>query len=189
MQRPVSSSQLLPEHRHGPHPRFEVLHAESLVGRVGIFSGQAESQKQNRGLQDALEVADDPAKGRSRELALTPGDPNALAPDRDHRSIQEVSLMLGKDGLHQRDPLPDRDIGQPDHSGMSFARGENQLSEVLVHGDDDPPFRRGPGQEGPVSRIGASLLGFKDVMALLTQPFRQAPAGAAVNQEFHLAMT
>lgn len=132
---------------------------------------------------------DDPAKRRSRELALTPGDPNALASDRDHRSIQEVSLMLGEDGLHQRDPLPDRDIGQPDHSGMSFARGKDQLSEVLVHGDEDPPFRRGPGQEGPVSRIGASLLGFKDVMALLAQPFRQAPAGAAVNQEIHLAMT
>src|SRR5947207_1731114 len=68
-----TSLHLLPERSHRAHTLEIVLFAHPLIGRVGILAGEAKADEENRGAEDALEVADDgdrPALAGDHRLAV-----------------------------------------------------------------------------------------------------------------------
>lgn len=92
--------------------------------------------------------------------------------------------MEAKDLIHQTDALLDEHVRKPNQSRVSAALIEQKTPEVLVDGDQNAAIRHGSPEDLLVSGIGPPLAGFNGTMPLFPEPFREAPAGTAVDQEF-----
>jgi hypothetical protein len=62
---------------------------------------------------------------------------------------------------------------------------EQEVAEVLIKRDQNSPFSRRPLKHDSVTGIGSSLQRLRHLVALLTQPPRQSPAGAPIHKEPH----
>lgn len=87
--------------------------------------------------------------------------------------------------LHQPDTLLSRDIGKTDETGVTATLHEDELPEILIHGDEYSPFGVGPGQQHSIARIGATIPGLRDVVTLLTEPGRKPCTGTPINEKPH----
>jgi len=67
--------------------------------------------------------------------------------------------------------------------GLAFL--EDELTEVLVHCDEDTPFVRGPFENGFVARVLTPLRRLDDVVALVAKPLSKAVAGTSIHHELH----
>lgn len=65
----------------------------------------------------------------------------------------------------------------------------DQLAEVRVDRDRDAFLGLRQFEQSPVAGIRAERASFKHVVLVLTQPVRQASAGASVNEESHYSVT
>ena len=66
---------------------------------------------------------------------------------------------------------------------------ENKLTEIFVHRNEDSFFPCSPFKDCSVTRVGTSISGFDNIMALLTQPLGQSMTSAGVNKEPHFPAT
>lgn len=89
----------------------------------------------------------------------------------------------------QDDPLVDWQIGESDHARVRGSSDEQQLTEVVVERDQDSAFGCRSCQERRVAWIVFDFAGVEDIVPLVPQPFRQAAAGAAVDEELHRLST
>ena len=81
------------------------------------------------------------------------------------------------------------EIRQPHHACVRGSSDEQQLAEIIVERDQDSAFSCRLCQERRVAWIVFELSGVEDVVPLVPQPFRQAAAGAAVDQKLHRLST
>ncbi len=89
----------------------------------------------------------------------------------------------------QSDPLRHRNVRQPNRPRVWLVVEVDQLTEVGIHADQDPPRAARELEECPVSRIGSELPSLNNVVALPPKPVGEYPAGAAVNEEFQASAT
>ena len=87
------------------------------------------------------------------------------------------------------DSLGHPNIGQEYQSRMRNPAQINQLSEILVHGDENPALRSRSFQQSSVAWIRAQAVGFHNVVSVVAQPFRQPAPSASVGKESHLPPT
>ena len=115
--------------------------------------------------------------------------PDSPAADGYHGSLFErlfVTLYHRTNGF---DSLGYPNIGQEYQSRMRNPAQIDQLSEVLVHGDENPALRSRSFQQSPVAWIRAQGVGFHNVVSVVAQPLRQSAPGAAVGKESHCLAT
>lgn len=65
----------------------------------------------------------------------------------------------------------------------------HELSEVVVDGHQYPALGRGIFEQREITRVGAKLAGFDDVMPLAAEPFRQAASGTPIDEKPHDSAT
>lgn len=91
--------------------------------------------------------------------------------------------------FHQQDTGIRRHVRQPDDTGVLLSIAKDELAEVLVHCDQDAILGFGFLEKGAVTGIRSQVERLDDIMLILTQPVRETPAGASVNEEPHLPPT
>ena len=69
----------------------------------------------------------------------------------------------------QSDPLRHRNVRQPNRPRVWLVVEVDQLTEVGIHADQDPPRAARELEECPVSRIGSELPSLNNVVALLAE--------------------
>ena len=94
-------------------------------------------------------------------------------------------MVVVDDCFNQLDPLGHSNLRQEYQSGVGNSAKVDQLSEVFVHGDQNPVFCPRPFQQCPVAGVRAEGLCFNDIVSLGTQPLCQPPPGASVGKESH----
>ena len=97
--------------------------------------------------------------------------------------------MAIEDLAHQGDLLRTTDMRQPHDATMQLSQNEDEVPEVLVHGDQDSLLGDCPGEDRFVPGILTTSSGFFGVVALPTQPVAQATRGAAVEEKPHAPAT
>ena len=87
------------------------------------------------------------------------------------------------------DSLGHPNIGQEYQSRMRNPAQIDQLSEILVHGDENPALRSRSFQQSSVAWIRAQAVGFHNVVSVVAQPLRQPAPSASVGKESHCLAT
>lgn len=93
--------------------------------------------------------------------------------------------MRREDLVHQADAFCRRQVGQADQPGLLAALEEDEATEVLVEGDQNPFFRSGPGEERTIPWVRPELTRLEHIMSLLSEPVGHAATCAVIDQESH----
>lgn len=72
---------------------------------------------------------------------------------------------------------------------MRGALGEDQVAEILVHRDDDAAFVFCQSEESVVAGIATKFAAFLYIMTRGTQPIRDAPPSAAIDEKLQARLT
>jgi len=117
------------------------------------------------------------------------GNANPASAHRDDGVLLQVSCVAREQVGDQRNAPFGGHVRQTDQTTVGNIFSKNELTEIGVNGNQDTPLVGGELQQRTVSRIGAPLARFGDVMTLFPQPPRQPHPGATVDQELHSQLT
>ncbi len=82
---------------------------------------------------------------------------DSISADGHNGTLLESGRLFFEQPLHEIDTLLQSNIRQPQEARVGVAFLEDELTEVLVHCDEDAPFVRGPFENDFVSRVLAPL--------------------------------
>ena len=115
--------------------------------------------------------------------------PDSSAADGYHGSLFERLFVDLDHRSNCFDSLGHPNIGQEYQSRMRNPAQIDQLSEVLVHGDENPALRSRSFQQSSVARVSAKGPSLHDVVSVVAQPLRQPAPSASVGKESHCLAT
>lgn len=108
---------------------------------------------------------------------------------RHHGTALDVAAMPIEHFRHHPDSFIGGHIREADEPVVFLPIEEDQLSEVVVDGDQDPVFSGGCLEESAVAGIWPQRCYLDDIMPQGSKEDRQTPARAAVDQELHFLST
>ena len=112
--------------------------------------------------------------------------PHALVGD-DKELVKLITVMV-EHRVEPRDPLLDEGCAQAqvDDAGAGLALAEDQLAEIAIVSDEDPPLAVGDGQHLGIGKARAVMLRHKlRIVPTRLEVGGQAGIGALVEQEPH----